>query len=453
MHIVVLPLPLQGHVNICLAIAKMLVSQGCSFTFVLTQDLAGNVAQHQGIHFATVASHGSCFADSFDHSSCLSIMKSIRPGFEELLQKLLLSSEAGVSCIMADSYVTWSREVAAQFGVPRYVLYVSNAHTLAIALHVPSLVSQGLVHGGDPGILIDCIPGVLPLRARDLPQSVRLMPEFNKEMVKDMHKAAGAIFNTVEGWESNPLKTIKETLPVYPVGPSLLAPGFVESPSKEKPGVWAEDRSCLAWLDTLPPSSVLYVSFGSLATMSIDQMRELAEGLEASGQPFLWVVRSNIANSSVDDVLPQDFGERTRDRGLIIRWAPQLEVLAHAAVGGFLTHCGWNSIVENLCKACVPMLCWPHLGEQRLNARLLVDEWKAGIELVQDDDGWVKKEAVAKAVKELMRGEVGECLRDNALRLKETACLAWQEGGSSCRYLQSLIQDIKNLSTGVKAID
>ena len=141
--------------------------------------------------------------------------------------------------------------------------------------------------------------------------------------------------------------------------------------------------------------------------------------------------------------------ERTKGRGLIISWAPQLEVLSHPSVGGFLTHCEWNSITENLSTGCVPMLCWPQIAEQRLNARILVDEWRVGLDIEvprRNGENIVKSSTIERAVVELMQGDKGKEIKKRILVLKEVVSQSVQEGGSSPRYLRSLVEDLRNAS-------
>ncbi|XWS55625.1 hypothetical protein CRYUN_Cryun09bG0016900 [Craigia yunnanensis] len=132
---------------------------------------------------------------------------------------------------------------------------------------------------------------------------------------------------------------------------------------------WKEDRDCITWLDSQPSKSVVFVSFGSIVSFTHDQMLEFWHGLVNSGKPFLWVLRPNsiIGEDDPGNIL-MDFEERTKDKGLIVSWTPQEEVLAHPAVGGFLTHCGWNSTLESI-YAGVPMICWPAITDQQVNSR------------------------------------------------------------------------------------
>ena len=117
-------------------------------------------------------------------------------------------------------------------------------------------------------------------------------------------------------------------------------------------------------------------------------------------------------------MLPDGFVERTKGRGLIISWAPQLDVLSPPSIGGFLTHCGWNSITENLSTACVAMLCWSQIVEQRLNARILVDEWRVALDMTMEYDSLVKATDILQAVCKLMQGDIGEEIKNRTLGLR-----------------------------------
>ena len=142
-----------------------------------------------------------------------------------------------------------------------------------------------------------------------------------------------------------------------------------------------EERvECLKWLDSQPKVSVLFISFGSVSSLRAAQITALAKGLEESGQKFLYVCRPPSKVDGRDPIdgelkpskyLPEGFEKRIKGQGFLVPgWAPQLEVLSHPAIGGFLTHCGWNSMLESLCKG-VPLLAWPLQAEQRMNGRYI----------------------------------------------------------------------------------
>ncbi len=177
--------------------------------------------------------------------------------------------------------------------------------------------------------------------------------------------------------------------------------------------------------------------------MSVAQLHQVALGLEASQQPFLWVLRPGIAEGKAA-VLPEGFAERIGERGRIVQWTPQVKVLSHPSVGGFLTHNGWNSTLESISMG-VPVIGWPLGAEQFLNCRFCKEIWKIGMDFesrVEDENGIVPWEEVEKVVRAMMEGPQGKELRRSAARLKEAATKAVMEGGSSYRNLDRFAKDM-----------
>ncbi|KAI5064586.1 hypothetical protein GOP47_0021256, partial [Adiantum capillus-veneris] len=434
----------------CLMLARLLTSQGVTVTFVVTEEelatklkeserRSGSPEAHDSIRYATIAYEPPSKTPT-DFFQTFKMGYSLRSGFEALLHKLT-SSPVGVTCIIIDCFVPWGWKVASDFKIPAFAFYTTNAHALTVMLHARSLIPHGLTV---PHRVIEGIPGLSPLQVCDLPRSIHTLPSFSMNLSEDLRNAAGVILNTVLELEKEPLEFVSCKIPFYAIGPMRLVLGAECFGGLHGANHRTEERECLDWLGTRPHASVLFVAFGSWVNMNCNQVRELAEGLEASGQAFLWVNRSN------DTLLPEDFMERTKDRGLMITWAPQVEVSSHSAIGGFITHCGWNSLTENLSQRAVPMICWPHLAEQRLNKRLLVNKWNVGLEL-RDEDGVVKKTELEKVIIDVMQGEIGKEPWKRALRLKELILSAVEERGSSQRYLKALGEEIRHLGSGVTA--
>ncbi|KAF2294444.1 hypothetical protein GH714_011448 [Hevea brasiliensis] len=187
-------------------------------------------------------------------------------------------------------------------------------------------------------------------------------------------------------------------VPFFSIGPLCK---FATASSSR---IIAEDSYCITWLDRQTPNSVIYVSLGSLASMAEKELAEMAWGLANSEQPFLWVIRPNsVCGSEWIELLPKDFKEAVEERGCIVKWAPQKELLANSAVGGFWSHCGWNSTVESICEG-VPMICRPCFGDQKVNARYVSHVWKVGLELENE----LEREKVARAVRRLMSKPPGK---------------------------------------------
>ncbi|MCO5582722.1 hypothetical protein L7F22_036621 [Adiantum nelumboides] len=184
---------------------------------------------------------------------------------------------------------------------------------------------------------------------------------------------------------------------------------------------WTEGLGCKEWLDKQEDRSVLYISFGSIVHMAAEQVEAVLNGVEASGYPFLWVLRVDVDKATLAKL--DGFKERTRQGGLIVSWAPQLLVLSHRSVATFLTHCGWNSILEGISGG-IPMLAWlGRFSEQQLNAKYLVDVWQAALdferELTEEGLLLVKKEEIERVVlKVLSDSSDGKALRERALQLQ-----------------------------------
>ena len=203
----------------------------------------------------------------------------------------------------------------------------------------------------------------------------------------------------------------------------------------------------MSWLDTQPIQSVVFLCFGSNGAFSPAQVKEIANGLERSGKRFLWVVKNPPSNDKsnqiavtadvdLDALMPEGFLERTKDRGMVVKsWAPQVAVLNHPSVGGFVTHCGWNSMLEAV-VAGVPMVAWPLYAEQHLNKAALVEVMKMAIGVEQrDEDMFVSGAEVERRVRELMECEEGRELRERSRKMREMALAAWKDGGSSTTAL------------------
>ena len=208
----------------------------------------------------------------------------------------------------------------------------------------------------------------------------------------------------------------------------------------------------MKWLDSQKPNSVVYVCFGSLAKFNSAQLKEIAIGLEASGKKFIWVVRKGKGEEEEEEQnwLPEGYEERMEGTGLIIRgWAPQVLILDHPSVGGFVTHCGWNSTLEGV-AAGVPMVTWPVGAEQFYNEKLVTEVLKTGVGVgvqkwAPGVGDFIESEAVEKAIRRIMEKE-GEEMRNRAIELGKKAKWAVGEEGSSYSNLDALIEELKSLA-------
>lgn len=266
------------------------------------------------------------------------------------------------------------------------------------------------------------------IRLRDLPTFIRTTdPEdtlLNFPMVEAerTQRASAVVLNTFDSLEQEVLNGLSSSMlpPVYSIGPLQLLLSHV-IPAEDKSlepintSLWKEELDCLEWLNSKAPNTVVYVNFGSIAVMTSAQLVEFAWGLANSNKTFLWVIRPDLVYGE-KAVLPAEFEAETRDRGLLASWCPQERVLSHPAVGGFLTHSGWNSTIESICGG-VPMICWPFFAEQQTNCRYSCREWGIGMEI----EGDVKRGEIERLVRELMKGEKGKEMKKRAEEWKKLA--------------------------------
>jgi hypothetical protein len=201
--------------------------------------------------------------------------------------------------------------------------------------------------------------------------------------------------------------------------------------------LWKNDSECIKWLNKLKPCSVLYINYGSITVMTDYHLKEFAWGIANSKLIFLWIMRPDVVIGEENLHLPQEFLDEVKDRGYITSWCFQEQVLARPSIGGFLTHCGWNSTLEAISSG-VPTICWPFFSEQQTNCRYLCNTWKIGMEINHD----VKRDEITKLVMEIMEGEKGKEMREKCLELKKKAIDATDLGGSSYNNFHSLIKEV-----------
>ena len=300
--------------------------------------------------------------------------------------------------------------------------------------------------------MVKGVPGMEGLlRRRDLPSLYRQQLDhpflqFFFGEIKAMTRTSALILNTFDDLEDPSLSHMATLFSrIYTVGPiaTLLTSRIEHDISRSLSSfnnLSEADRSCMTWLDSQPLRSVVYVSFGSTGLMTCGQWLEFWHGLVNSGKPFLWVVRrDDIEGAKGEHPIPEQLQEGTKERGFLVDWAPQEEVLAHQAVGGFLTHNGWNSTLEGI-VAGVPMVCWPTVADQQINSRLVSEVWKIGLDMKDTCD----RSTIEMMIREVMEERREEMMRSMD-RIVKLARDCVNPGGSSYHNLDKLIEDVKEV--------
>ncbi|KAG6481089.1 anthocyanidin 5,3-O-glucosyltransferase-like [Zingiber officinale] len=467
--VVFYPVDGMGHVVPMVELAKLFVLHDFAAAVVLMHSpskhpsfdpfVARVSASHPSISFHQLPPP----AESVDDPSGQKFFDSVRPNNPQFLQ--FLSSycqESNVRAVVLDFFCTDALEVTAELRLRTHFFFSPSASDLAVLIFLPTMIATTDVSFGDLGEAPLHFPGLPPIPASHMP--IHFMNRETMMFKKMVHMfgrlpdADAILINSFDLLESEALKTLRSgacvpgrRMPsVYCVGPLVVdASGDIGERKGERP-------ACLEWLDAHPSGSVIFLCFGSMGSFSVDQLEQIATGLERSGQRFLWVVRAPPGGEGVnvnlhpsepdlDALLPKGFLERTKQRGMVVKsWAPQVEVLNHAAVGGFVTHCGWNSTLEAI-TAGVAMVAWPLYAEQRLNKVFMVDQMNLAVAMEGYDRKMVTAEEVEAKLRWVMESEGGKELRERAAAMKEKAAEARREGGSSqLAMLEVIAKDLKS---------
>ncbi|XP_031485219.1 anthocyanidin 3-O-glucosyltransferase 7-like isoform X2 [Nymphaea colorata] len=363
------------------------------------------------------------------------------------LRRALAGMQPPVSCVLADSFLHFAQDLADEAGVPLISFWASAASSLITHIYTDRLREKfGVVQALTPenrDIPVDCIPSLPFLRLQDLQEGIvsgsrdSVFSVLLHNMAKVIPRAAAVLANTFESLEPFSLTDLRTKLNAC----LTIAPLFLLSPPPPPASSPAAgDHGCISFLDSHLPNSVVYLSFGSVADFRIPkhEIAALAEGLESSGAPFLWSLKPE---KQAD--LPAGFVDRVKGRGLMVPWAPQLAVLRHASLAVFISHGGWNSILETIAGG-VPLICRPVFGDHPINSRLVdISCWGVGVTV---RDGTFTKESVEEAIRLVLREQVGKALREKASHhWKRLICEAVSADGSSTKNINALVEMMAEL--------
>ncbi|MED6148680.1 hypothetical protein PIB30_055214 [Stylosanthes scabra] len=389
---------------------------------------------------------------------------------EELIEKKKIEATP-ISCILADKFNHWMEDVALKFQIPRLIFDGSSCmnHLLLHNLFKSKVYEN--VQESKP-IVVPNLPHRIELTKSQLP--LELNPEakefrdLNEKVRTSQESAYGVVINSFDELESDYVKEYKKVKGdrVWCIGPVSLSynndDGTQDHVGQRGNKSKIDIDSCMKFLDSWPPKSVVYVCLGSLNNLALAQFQELALALESCNSPFIWVMKEDDATRSEELkkwLLESEFEERTKERGLIIHgWAPQVLIFSHNAIGVFLTHCGWNSTLEAICAG-VPMITWPMFGDQFFNEKLVVQILcigeKLGNEIAipfgkQENYGAnIRRETFVEAIQKVIGdGEKKEERRESVRKLAELAKKSMQLGGSSYVNMNMLLEDMERVTFG-----
>ncbi|XP_010057362.1 UDP-glycosyltransferase 13 [Eucalyptus grandis] len=452
-HIALFPGAGMGHLMPFLRLAAMLAKQDSIVTVITGQP---TVSITESDHISSFLHHNPKInhlelqlAPSFQQADSAPVdpfflqMHHINQSIF-LLHPLLSSSSPPFSAIFVDfPLVAKVAPIAKTLDLPIYILSTTSVAFVSLMAYLPVLTSNPAEFNKNSAEIK--IPGLPPMAMSSIPpvflDSSDLFTSTILTNCQALSEAKGILMNTFEWFQASTLaalnkaKVIKSLPPVLPMGP--LEPYHLPHDD--------DGDQYRSWLENQPALSVVYISFGNRTAMSRDQIKELEKGLENTGWRFFWVLKtSKVDKDEQEDAkhfLNHSFLEKIKDKGLIIKgWVDQLEILRHPAIGGFLSHCGWNSVMEAALEG-VPILAWPQHGDQRLNAQVMED---AGLGLWERNWDWgpnviVKGEEIEKKIVELMTDEK---LRVRVKEVREEARKAIGRGGSSDKVIREVVNSL-----------
>ncbi|PON67273.1 UDP-glucuronosyl/UDP-glucosyltransferase [Parasponia andersonii] len=483
-ELVFIPHTARGHMASMLEFAKLLLARDdrlCITVLIMKFPLEPNLAAYADSVAASFDSERINFIDitqniTFTETNfmiCLDLFIENQKQFVKTAVSELVTRSKGsdsprtlAGFVVNTAYSTMI-DVANEFGVPAYGFWPGTAGWLGLNLHLQALQDEKYnkdVTELENHVKRGAAEVVGPSFVNPVPASVVPSVVFDKAAsniftngARRLRMTKGIVVNTFMELESHAIRSVfpcVESPTVYPVGPILNLTGdgghaFSSSSSySTTTDDQNDDNLIIKWLDDQPSLSVIFLCFGSGGSLGGDQLKEIGSALERTGFRFLWCLRHSSPNGDYDpkQVLPEGFLDRTAKVGKVIRWAPQVKVLSHTAVGGFVSHCGWNSLLESLWFG-VPVATWPLFADQQLNAFEMVRELELAVEIKMDYKLSWGKESVLVSAKEIEIGirrvmEGDSDIRRRVKEMSEKGRKALMEGGSSHSSLGRFINNV-----------
>ncbi|XP_015892855.3 probable UDP-glucosyl transferase 73B6 [Ziziphus jujuba] len=474
LHIFFFPFMAHGHTIPTIDVAKLFASRGCRATIITTSanapDIIKSIERSRqsgldiGVLLIKFPSKEVGLPEGCENTNSL-ITKEMMHKFafattmlEQPFEQLLM--EHRPACLVSDVFFPWTTQTAAKFGIPRIGFQGISFFALCASKSLFWEEPHKKLSSDSEPFAIPNLPDKIELTRQNLPDHLKEESDQIRAYAKQAEESELASFGMIVNsyYELEPAYADHYRnffgMKAWHIGPTFLCNKDNEDKSLRGQEPSIDEYECLKWLDSKKADSVVYVCFGSVSNFDDAQLTEIAMGLEASGKEFIWVVkREKHEEGREEEWLSEGYEKTMEGKGLIIRgWAPQMLIIQHEAVGGFVSHCGWNSTLEGICAG-LPMVTWPVSAEQFYNEKLITQ--LLGIGFGVGNQRWsmfmgdcVKREAIATAVSRIMEGEEAEEMRSRAKALGALASEAVKEGGSSYADLSALIEELELHSTG-----
>ncbi|CAI9285089.1 unnamed protein product [Lactuca saligna] len=464
-ELVFIPSPGAGHLPPTVELAKILLDrdQRLSITIIVMKISLG--AKHDTesptpiprLQYIDIPCDESTMALISPKTFLSAFIEHHKPHVRNIIRSIIESNSVRLAGLVLDMFCAPMTEVANEFEAPTYIYYTSGASMLGLQLTLQAKRDEEEhdvteLKGSESELSIPTFVNSVPAKVL---LDVVLDKEGGSKMFLDLAKtfrdSKGILVNTFQELEGHGvdylLSSNADIPPVFPVGPILNLKNATNDGKTDE---------IMTWLNDQPESSVVFLCFGSMGSFSEKQVKEIAVAVERSGQRFLWSLRRPPPKGKIEypkdyenpeEVLPEGFLDRTSSVGKVIGWAPQTAVLSHPSVGGFVSHCGWNSTLESIWCG-VPVAAWPLYAEQQLNAFQLVVELGLAAEIRIDyrrNVGPDETEMIVTA--EEIEGGIRKLMSDGEMRkkvkeMKEKSRIAVAEGGSSHAAIGRFIEHV-----------
>lgn len=461
-HVLLVSFPGQGHVNPLLRLGKLIAAKGLLVTFSTTESTGKQMRKANNVSGdPTPVGDGMIRFEFFDdglsdddprrHVDLDFYVPQLELVGKTAVAKIIKSHEENnegygpIACIINNPFIPWVTDLAASLSIPSAVLWVQSCACFSAYYHY----QHGLVPfptENEPERDVQ-LPNMPLLKHDEFPSFLHPFSPYGilrraiLGQFKNLSKPFCVLMETFQELEPDEINYMNTLCPIKPVGPLFINPKLNLSPIS---GDFIKADDCIGWLDSKDQSSVVYISFGSVVHLKQEQIDEIAHGLLSSGVSFLWVLKQADKDAGIEPlILPDGFLEKAGQRGLVVQWSPQAQVLAHKSVACFVTHCGWNSTMEALSSG-VPVVAFPQWGDQVTDAKYLVDVFKVGIRMCRGEaeNKIISREQVERCLIEATSGPNVAKIKENALNWKAAATKAVAEGGSSDRNLQEFVDYI-----------
>lgn len=464
-HVFLVSFPGQGHVNPLLRLGKRIASKGLLVTFCTPETWAKQMRKASNITDEPAPiGDGFIRFESFDDrwpedeprrqdlDQYLPQLELVGKEILPLMLKAHADQGRPVSCLINNPFIPWVTDVAESLGLPSAMLWVQSCacfsayyhyyHKLLpfpsedqmeITVQLPKMPL--LKHDEIPSFLYPTTPYPFLRRA--------IMGQY-----RNLEKPFCILMDSFLDLEHENVEYMSKICPIRTVGPLFKNP---KAPHSTVKGDLLKADDCIDWLNTKPPSSVVYVSFGSVVFLKQEQVNEIAHGLLDSGVSFIWVMKPPHKDSGFEPhVLPDGFLEKVGNRGKVVQWSPQEQILAHPSVACFVTHCGWNSTMEAITSG-MPLVAFPQWGDQVTNAKYIVDVFKVGVRMCRGEaaNELITREEVKRCILEATVGSKAKEMKENVLKLKAAAEAALAEGGSTDQNIQEFVDEVKKRSVEI----